>query len=115
MTFSDGCPAGIHQGRIGAKPAANTKVSIFLLIHPFIFGIGLAFLTFCQIKISQNKSPTAIGTQPYMEMLRSIQAQAGKNRYPGWLAAMRGSKNQATSALTSKASSNTSSPINCIQ
>src|SRR5215469_12653661 len=115
MTFSEGCPAGIHQGRIGAKPAASTNVSIFLLSHPFILGIALAFLTFCQTKISQINKATAIGIHPYMEVLRSAQAQPEKNRCPGWLAAIRGSKNQATNPFTSKASSNTSSPVNCIQ
>src|SRR5262250_1152876 len=115
MTFSEGCPAGIHQGRIGANPAASTNVSIFLLSHPLIFGIGLAFLTFCQIKISQISSAIAIGTHPYMEMLRAVQVQTEKNRYPGWLATIRGSKNQATSPFTSKASSNTSKPVSCTQ
>src|SRR5262249_51224487 len=48
-------------------------------------------------------------------MIRSIHAQAGKNRWPGWLSARRGSKNHATSELIVSASRISKSPVNCTQ
>ena len=64
MILSEGWPAGIHHGKIGAKPAASTNVSILRLIQPLIFGIGLLFFTFCQTTKSHTSSAIATGTQP---------------------------------------------------
>src|SRR5258708_1242695 len=43
--LSEGCPAGSHQGKIGANPAASTNVKIFRLTQLLILVTGFAFRT----------------------------------------------------------------------
>jgi len=45
IVFSEGCPAGIHHGRIGANPAASTNVKIFRLTQLLILVTGFALRT----------------------------------------------------------------------
>ena len=48
IVFSEGCPAGSHHGRIGANPAASTKVKILRLIQLLILVTGFALRTLRQ-------------------------------------------------------------------
>src|SRR5258708_348917 len=43
--LSEACPAGSHQGKIGANPAASTNVKIFRLTQLLILVTGFAFRT----------------------------------------------------------------------
>src|SRR5260221_3503312 len=101
MIFSEGWPAGIHHGKIGANPAANTNVSILRLTQPFIFPTARAFLTFCPTRKSQVSSTTSNGTHPYMDRLRSTQLHAGQNPWSGGRAARVASRHHAPKAVNS--------------
>ena len=65
IVFSEGCPAGIHHGKIGANPAASTNVRIFRLTQLLIFVTGCALRTFRQTWNSHISSAPARGIHPY--------------------------------------------------
>lgn len=64
IVLSEGWPAGSHQGRTGAKPAANTNVRILRLIQPLIFGMGLFFRILRHTKNSHASNAAANGSHP---------------------------------------------------
>ena len=62
--FSEGCPAGIHHGKIGANPAASTNVKIFRLTQLLILVTGFALRTLRHTWNSHISSAAANGIHP---------------------------------------------------